>query len=195
MKSIRLITSNLGKIEEISKHLKSFGITVIGKEMEVPEVGDKQEDIAKGKAKYAAKSVNKPVIVEDTGLYFDAYKDFPGIHSKFVFQKIGYDGIFRLLRDKSRKATFKTVIAYCESGKEPIIFVGINEGKMSDKLRGVSHPRLPYDSIFIPDGDDRTFAEMTKEEKAKYSARAKAAGAFAKWFKKKLTTYSLELHC
>jgi len=184
MKSVFLVTSNLGKVEEISKHLEKFGIKVIGKEMEIPEIGEEQEEIAKGKAQYAVERLKVPVIVEDTGVYFDAYKNFPGIRSKFVFKAIGYEGILKLLDNKSKKAYFKTVMAYCESDKEHKVFVGINPGRMAETVRGVSHPRLPYDSIFIPDGDDRTFAEMAKEEKANYSARAKAAEEFAKWFSK-----------
>ncbi len=184
MKSVFLVTSNLGKVEEISKHLEKFGIKVIGKEMEIPEIGDEQETIAKGKARYAVEMLKMPVIVEDTGLYLDAYKNFPGIRSKFVFQAIGYEGILKLLENKSRKAFFKTVMVYCEPNQEPKIFVGTNNGRMAETVRGISHLRLPYDSIFIPDGDDRTFAEMAKEEKAKYSARAKAAEEFAKWFSK-----------
>ncbi|MBI4010612.1 MAG: RdgB/HAM1 family non-canonical purine NTP pyrophosphatase [Candidatus Aenigmarchaeota archaeon] len=182
MKSILLVTSNLGKVEEISKHLGKFGIKVAGKKMEMPEIGEDQETIAKGKAEFAVQKLILPVIVEDTGLYFDAYKDFPGIRSKFVFQAIGYEGILKLLENKSRKAYFKTVMVYCDPNEEPKIFVGINPGRIAEAVRGVSHPRLPYDSVFVPDGDDRTFAEMTKEEKAKYSARAKAAEEFARWF-------------
>ena len=185
MKSICLVTSNLGKIEEISNYLEKFGIKVVSEEVEIPEIGDEQESIAKGKAKYAVERLKMPVIVEDTGIYFEAYKNFPGIRTKFVFQNIGYEGILKLLENKSRKVYFKTVIAHCELGKEPEIFVGVNHGKLAEDVRGTSHPKLPYDSIFIPDGEERTFAEMTKEEKAKYSARAKAAEEFAKWFNKK----------
>lgn len=185
MKSVFLVTSNLGKVEELSKHLEKFGVKVIGKEMEITEIGEEQEEIAKGKARYAVERLKVPVIVEDTGLYFDAYKNFPGIMSKFVFQAIGYEGILKILENKSRKAYFKTVMAYCEPNQEPKIFVGINPGRMAETVRGVSHPRLPYDSVFIPDGDNRTFAEMMKEEKAKYSARAKAAEEFAEWFSEK----------
>ena len=182
MKNVFLVTSNLGKVEEISKHLEKFGIKIIGKEMDIPEIGDEQETIAKGKAEFAVERLKVPVIVEDTGLYFDAYKDFPGIRSKLAFQAIGYEGILKLLDNKSKKAYFKTVMVYCEPDKEPTIFIGINLGRIAETVRGISHPRLPYDSIFIPDGDDKTFAEMAKEEKAKYSARVKAAEEFAKWF-------------
>lgn len=182
---ICFVSSNAGKIEEVSKHLKNFGIEVEGKVLDVPEISsDNQEEVAKEKAKYAAKAVGKPVIAEDTGVYFEAYKNFPGTHPKFVFESIGYGGIFKLLEGKSRKAFFKTVVSYCEPGKEPLVFVGICRGTITEKVIGVSHPRLPYDSIFIPDGDNRVFAEMTKEEKAEYSHRAKAIEEFAKWFLK-----------
>ncbi len=184
MKSIYLATSNLGKVEEISKHLKKFGIEVIGMQMDIPEIQDTQDRVAEEKAKFATKAIKAPVIVEDTGVYFEAYKDFPGIHSRFIFQAIGYEGILKLLESKSRKAYFKTVMAYCEPDKEPKIFIGINNGRIAETVIGTSHPRLPYDSVFIPDGEKRVFAEMTKEEKAKYSARAKAAEAFAEWFAK-----------
>ena len=182
MKSVFLITSNLGKVEEISGHLEKFGIKAVGKEMEVPEIQDGHEKVAEEKARYAVGVVKSPLIVEDTALFFEAFDNFPGIHAKFIFTAIGYDGIFRLLEGKPRKAYFKTVIAYCEPGKEPKTFIGMNSGRIAESIRGVSHPRLPYDSVFIPDGEDRVFAEMTKEEKAKYSARAKAAEAFAQWF-------------
>ena len=182
MKSVFLVTSNLGKVEEISKHLEKFGIKVIGKGMEIPEIQDGQERVAIEKAKYAVDIIKSPLIVEDTALFFEAFDDFPGIHTKFIFKAIGYEGILKLLENKPRKSYFKTVIAYCEPSKEPKTFIGIDNGRISETVRGISHPRLPYDSIFIPDGDDRTFAEMTKEEKSKYSARAKAAEEFAQWF-------------
>jgi len=185
MRKIIFVSSNPGKIEEVSKHLKNFGIEVVGKVLELPEVSsDDQEKVAKEKSKHAARVVGKPVITEDTGLYFDAYKNFPGTHPKFIFESIGYEGIFKLLQGKVRKASFKTMVSYCEPGKEPKVFAGICKGTITSEAKGESHPRLPYDSIFIPDGDTRVFAEMTKEEKAKYSHRAKAIEKFAKWFNK-----------
>jgi len=185
MRKIIFVSSNSGKIEEISKHLKNFSIEVEGKILEMPEISsDNQEEVAKEKAKYAARIAGKTVITEDTGVYFEAYKNFPGTHPKFIFETIGYEGIMKLLERKNRKAFFKTVVSYCESGKEPKVFIGICKGTITEKVIGESHPRLPYDSIFIPDGDSRVFAEMTKEEKAKYSHRAKAMEEFAKWFNK-----------
>lgn len=185
MKKIYFLSSNKGKIEEVKLHLKRFGIKVIGRKMEIKEDKfEKQERIAKEKARKAAKLIKKPVIVEDTGLYLNAYKNFPGINARFVFRCIGLKGILKLLEGKTRKAYFKTVVAYCRPNDKPIIFTGICKGRISTKIRKPVIPKLPYDSIFIAEREKRTFSEMTKEEKAKYSHRAKALEKFAKWFNK-----------
>ena len=185
MKTVYLLTSNLGKIEEIKTHMKKFGIDVIGKEVEIPEIkSDSMEDIAIEKVKFAAKKIKKPVIAEDTGLYFEAYKNFPGTNSRWVFETLGYGGILKLLEDKTRKAYFKTVVGFCEPGKDPEIFVGICKGEIERTPTGNPHPRLPYDAIFIPEGATKNFAQMTIEERNKYKHRAKAVEKFVTWFSK-----------
>lgn len=183
MKKIYFLSSNKGKIEEVKLHLKKFGIKVIGRKIDIEENKfEKQEQIAKEKARNAAKLIKKPVIVEDTGLYLKSYKNFPGINAKFVFKCIGLKGILKLLEGRTRKAYFKTVVAYCKPNGRPLIFTGICKGRISTKIRKPIIPKLPYDSIFITEGEKRTFSQMTKEEKAKYSHRAKALEKFAKWF-------------
>ena len=185
MKKIVLITTNRGKVAEIQEHLKKFYIEVIGKDIEIPEIrSDDQGEVAKEKVKFAVKAVGEPVIAEDTGIYFEAYKNFPGTNSKWLINKVGYEGVFKLLEGKSRKAYFKTVIAYCEPEGKVLTFVGICKGEIINEVKGKPHPKLPYDSIFIPEGKDRTFAEMTIEERNKLKHRAKAAEEFAKWFTK-----------
>ena len=186
MKKIYFLSSNKEKIKEVKLHLKKFGINVIGKRVEITENEfETQEQIAKEKAAQAAKLVKKPVIVEDTGLYLLAYKNFPGIHAKFVFKGIGLKGILKLLEGKDRRAYFKTVVSYCKPEKKPMIFTGICKGRISENIRNPVTPKVPYDSIFIANGEKRTFSQMTKEEKSKYSHRAKAVERFAKWFNKK----------
>jgi len=186
MKKIYFLSSNKEKIKEVKLHLKKFGIDVIGKRVEITENEFKtQEQIAKEKAVQASKLVKKSVIVEDTGLYLLAYKHFPGIHAKFVFNGIGLKGILKLLKGKDRKAYFKTIVSYCKPGENPIIFTGVCKGKISENIREPVTPKVPYDSIFIANGEKRTFSQMTKEEKARYSHRAKAVERFARWFNKK----------
>jgi len=185
MKKIYFVSSNRGKIEEVEHHLKKFRIRVIGKVIELQEIdSESQEKVAREKAKYAAKRIGKTVITEDTGVYFKAYKNFPGAHPKFVFRSLGYGGILKLLENKNRKAYFKTTVAYCKPKCKPKTFIGVCKGRITKKVIGKSHPRLPYDSIFIPEGEKRTFSKMSKEEKGRYSHRAKALNKFARWFKK-----------
>ena len=62
----------------------------------------------------AFEKIRKPLIVEDTGFFLDAYKGFPGQHSKWIFQKIGFNGLFKLLEKKTRKAHFYTVICFID---------------------------------------------------------------------------------
>jgi len=183
MKTIYLLTTNPGKVEETRLHLKKFGIDVVAKSIEIPEIkSDEQEEIAIEKVKFAAKKIKKPAIAEDTGIYFEAYKNFPGTNSRWIFTALGYEGILKLLEGKTRKAFFKTTVGFCEPEKKSKTFVGICKGEITNKPRGTPHHRLPYDAVFTPEGDIRTFAEMTKDEKAKYSHRAKALEKFAKWF-------------
>lgn len=185
MKRIYFLSSNREKIKEVKLHLKKFGIKAIGMKKEIDEDRfERQEDIAKEKARKAAKLVKKPVIVEDTGLYLKAYRNFPGINAKFVFNCIGLKGILKLLEGKDRKAYFKTIVAYCKPRGRPLTFTGICKGRISKKIMKPITPKVPYDSIFITKGEKRTFSQMTKEEKARYSHRAKAVEKFAKWFNK-----------
>ncbi len=185
MEKIYFVSSNPGKINEVMSHLKKFGIEVIGKEMELQELNSEDQiKISSEKAKAAAKIIGKPLIVEDTAVYFEAYRNFPGTHPKFIYKTIGFEGIFKLLEGKTRIALIKTVVSYCEPGKEPRIFSGTCKGRITEKVIEPAEEKLPFDAIFIPDGDNRTFSQMSKEEKAMYSHRAKALNEFAKWFTK-----------
>src|SRR3972149_3606057 len=169
MKEICFVSSNESKINEVTKHLEKFDIKVTGKYFEVPEIDYyNQETISRAKATAACKEFNEPLIVEDTGIYFSAYKNFPGVRTRFVIRGIGYEGIFRLLAGKDRRAEFVTIVSYCSPDSSPISFTGKCRGTITEEVRGKTEEKLPYDAIFIPDGAKRTFVEMTKEEKAKY---------------------------
>ena len=186
MKKIYFLSSNKEKIKEVKLHLKKFGIDVIGKWVRISENEfETQEQIAKEKSVQAAKMIKKPAIVEDTGLYLQAFPNFPGVHAKFVVNGIGLGGVLKLLEGKSRKAYFKTVVSYCEPGRKPKIFTGICRGRIAESIRKPVVAKVPYDSIFIANGEKRTFSQMTKEEKSMYSHRAKSVEKFAKWFNRK----------
>lgn len=170
------VTSNKHKVEEIGFELEKYGI-----ELEQSNIGyeeNKDEsmvEVAKRASKQLAEKLRKPVIMEDTGLFFSAYNNFPGAMPKFVFNGIGFEGIFRLLEGKDRSAHFKTVIGYCEPNNEPIIFEGEMFGAIIDQVREPEKEGMPYARIFVPDGKKLTCIEMEKEEKSSVSQRSKAA--------------------
>jgi len=140
-------------------------------------------EIARESAKNLAEKLNKPVITEDTGLYFKAYNNFPGALPKFVYQGIGFEGIFKLLDGKDRSAYFKTVIGYCEPDKEPVLFEAEMDGKIADKIFMQATNAMPYDHIFIPDGHKKTIVEMGMEEKNSFSQRGQAARKLGEYLK------------
>ncbi|EHP87588.1 XTP/dITP diphosphatase [Methanotorris formicicus] len=181
MKTIYFATGNPNKVKEaniILKNLEDIKIEQI--KMPYPELQGTLEEVAEFGAKYVYEKIKKPVIVEDSGFFVEALNNFPGTYSKYVQETIGNEGILKLLEDKeNRNAYFKTVIGYCdENGVK--LFKGIVKGRVSDEIRSKGYG-FAYDSIFIPEGEDRTFAEMTTEEKSEISHRKRAFEEFKKF--------------
>lgn len=186
MKEITFITTNKHKVKEISVILKEFNIKV--KQINLDYEEDKEdslEAVSKKAAKFLANKLKKPIIVEDTGLFFKAYNNFPGALPKFVFQGIGYAGIFRLLKNKNRQACFKTVVGYCQPRKKPVVFSGEMHGRITSKIIKPQIDAMLYDHIFIPKGYKKAIVEMSIEEKNSFSQRGKATRKLGKFLNKK----------
>ncbi len=187
MKTIHFASSNPEKIAEARQILGRVRIKVIPAEMELNEIrSEDQERIAIEKAKSAFLAIKKPVIAEDTGVYFNAYVNFPGVFPAFIFKAMGYGGLLRLLRGKDRGAHFKTVVAY-HDGKNIKTFVGICRGTITKAPDSPAfrNQKLPYEAFFIPEGKAKRISRMDKAEKAEFSHRAKALRKFAAWFLRK----------
>lgn len=168
-------TGNRKKFEEVKRVFDKHNLELDWLNVPKPEPAD-EWDIAKV-AVFAAKEIankhNVAVIVEDTGFFFEAYSHFPGPHSKFVFQGIGYEGIFKLLKEKDRTAHFLTVAALCEPGKEPVTFEGVMKGAITEEVHGEETADMPYDRIFMPEGSKKPWI-LDLESKAKDSHRVRA---------------------
>jgi len=177
-------TGNKGKLSEARRILAPVKVKAIAMELFEPRE-EGQLAVAKSKARQALAKTGKPVFVEDTCFFLDAYPGFPGEHSKLVAKKIGMRGILRLLECRRRAARFVTILAFAAPRKRLKTFKGECRGRVVERQRGKAGEGLAYDSIFAPDGSKRTFAQMTKAEKARCSHRAKAMRNFAKWLMKK----------
>lgn len=175
------ITGNKNKVKETQKLLKNTPISINQADLKLPEIQSKDvEKVAKQKVKEAFRILKKPLIAEDTGLYVKAFNQYPGAYIKHFLEAIGNEGILKCLENKAREAKAVCVIAYCDS-KRLKVFKGEVEGEISKEVKGKFG--FGFDSIFIPKGYSKTFAELDLKEKNKISHRGKAIKKFLEWVK------------
>ena len=187
-KVIFFATGNIHKFSEARSILSGYGIIVGMLRVKALEIQDDSlSEIAKASVIDAFKRCHLPVIVEDAGLFIDALNGFPGPYAAYAYKTIGNKGLLKLMENvNDRKATFQSVIAYCDSySGAPVCFEGEAAGKITtEERRGNGKSGFGFDPIFQPSGSAKTFAEMTIEEKNGFSHRAKAVRKFAEWYKK-----------
>ena len=206
MRKIVLITGSDPKAKEIEKIL---GFKIEREKLDLPELqGVEIKEIVEAKVKVAFDELNKPmenkeenakkekndskekkeiraVVVEDTGMFIEAWNEFPGALIKWMIDTVQIEGICKMLDVyPHRRARVKTMVGYKYgfSDSEMLVFEGETHGTIAKTPRGSRG--FGYDKIFIPDGADKTFGEMTPEEKDKYSMRRKAFDKFAQYIKK-----------
>ena len=157
-----LISSNKKKIDELRLLLKPE-IEVEVMNFEYPELKlDDSCEISKAAAKMLAERLKKSVLVEDSGFFIDALKDFPGTSTKYIHYRIGNEGFVKLMKGiNNRKCYYKSAIAICRPGKQPECFLGVEEGKVATKVRGKKGWGM--DPIFIPKGKKKTYGETGHE--------------------------------
>ena len=181
---MRLIfaTGNRHKFRQMSGILAEFGIQLRRLGIELDETrGGSARQIALQKARQAFAAAKKPLIAEDTGVYFEAYRDFPGTMPKRVFEAIGFEGIFRLLKGKRRGARFECAICYMEAPGKCRFFEGKWNGSIAKKVAKPKAHEMPYTKIFIPKGSKKTLAEIPEWERNLSSHRAIAGRKLGKW--------------
>jgi len=186
MKKIYFVTSNKGKLVEAQKKFLEIDIDVVQKNIGYHEIqADSLEEVAFFGVEHVLKNFKSPFILEDAGLFIDAFKGFPGVYSAYVFHTIGCEGILKLMKDtkvEDRTAVFRSVFAYGKTGCKSQLFFGECKGVISTIKRGSNG--FGYDPIFIPQNSDKTFAEMNISEKNSYSHRGKSLEKLIDFFKK-----------
>ena len=174
-------TQNRNKMEEIQvmlpESIKLLCLKDINHTEDIPETAETIDGNAILKAEFVKNQLGYDCFADDTGLMVEALDGAPGVYSARYAgeEKNDEANVQKLLKEmegqKNRKARFKTVIALNMNGHE-ILFTGICTGSITTEKRG-SHG-FGYDPVFQPDGFDKTFAEMTLEEKSQLSHRSKA---------------------
>lgn len=180
-------SNNLHKIEELKtfagNESDNYRIEIVslkeaGIDIEIPEPHDTLEENASEKSWIIYKLTGNDCFSEDTGLEIEALNGEPGVKSaRYAGDarsfKDNIDKVLNKLVNKTnRSARFRAVISLIIDGKETQ-FEGICSGKIIDSPQGTEG--FGYDSIFIPDGSKRSFAEMSIEEKNQFNHRTKAA--------------------
>ncbi|MFO8133821.1 MAG: XTP/dITP diphosphatase [Thermoplasmatota archaeon] len=167
--NIRFVTGNSGKHREVSAMLPC---TVEQRNVGYPEIqADALQEVARYGLDWLRTRVDRPYMLEDAGLFIDGLEGFPGVYSAYAYRTIGNAGILRLLDGAGcRDAVFRSVIGLDDG--EQHFFTGECPGSIATDIRG--EHGFGYDPIFIPEGSDRTFAEMKPAEKNRYSHRGSA---------------------
>ncbi len=195
MKRIVFATNNAHKLSEIRDILgEDFSVVSleeIGCHEDIPETSDTLEGNALQKARYVNSRYGVDCFADDTGLEVEALDGGPGIYTaRFgVMNGFGDDHdaeantrcLLAKLKDAdNRKAQFRTAIALILDGKE-YLFEGIAKGIITTEKRG--EKGFGYDPVFMPEGYDKTFAELGVEAKNQISHRAKAVNKLASFLK------------
>jgi len=186
-------TNNYNKVKEVQNmigkdfqilNLKDLGLGNI----DIPEEQDTLKGNALQKANFIYKRFSIPCFADDTGLEINALDGKPGVYSaryaqndvKNSSQPVTDANVNKVLRNlenkKDRTARFKTVIAYIENNNK-YFFDGVVSGTITIARKGKDG--FGYDPVFQPDGHDKTYAQMTLEEKNLMSHRAIAFRKFA----------------
>ena len=168
MEKITYVTGNWAKLESAKHALEPLGFEVDNIKMETPEIqADDVTEVAKYSAKWAAELLQKPVLKNDSGLFVNALKGFPGVYTHYAEDTIDVDGLLKLMDEvEDKSAYFKESIAYCEPGKDPIVFESITKGRIDTKKSGTFG--WSWDYVFIPEGEDKTLACFEDEKRWKF---------------------------
>lgn len=177
MEGLTFITGNQAKADYLAKWL---GHDVPHQKIELDEIQSLDPRVVvEHKVRQAYQKVGKPVLVEDVSLSFNAFGGrLPGTLIKWFLEELGNEGILKLLAGFEDRAATASIIYGLYDGEQLHFFEGRQTGRITTELPTESrdgwHGGKSWNSTFIPDGADKTYAEMTDDELLPFSHRAKA---------------------
>ncbi len=181
MKSLVLATGNKGKQKELEDILE-IPIEIADAGMDEVQSMD-LEYVARRKAEEAFKIIRKPLIVDDVGVFIEAWNELPGPFVKYFYEIMGLKKILKMMEnEKNRSVTVKCAVGY-HDGNKVHVFTGEVKGVVAEKEKGTEG--WGFDPIIIPKGYKETFAEMGFKKKNKISHRGKAFKKLKKYLDSK----------
>ncbi len=183
-------TNNAHKLAEVSALLGENYTLVTPRECgiteDIPETQPTLEGNALQKARYLRSKTGLDCFADDTGLEVEALGGAPGVHSaRYATDGHDFEANNRLLLHnlegvENRRARFRTVIALLEGDRE-MLFEGIVEGVIAREHAGCEG--FGYDPIFVPEGSEHSFAQMSAEAKNEISHRGRAVRKLVEYLK------------
>lgn len=173
-------TNNKNKLQEVQAMLKNIKLKTLAEincTEDIPESSPTITGNAIQKINYLTQYYSADGFADDTGLEIEALNGAPGVYSaRYAGEEKSAEANMNLVLEKlkgqpNKKARFVTVIAL-NINREQYLFEGVCTGKIVSEKKG--EKGFGYDPIFVPDGFDKTFAQMTMKEKASVSHRGKA---------------------
>ena len=186
-KELVIASHNKGKIAEFEKMLTPYGVKIYSaNDLNLPDVEETGTTFAENailKAEALAKFSNKPCLADDSGLCVDALSGRPGVYSARYAPNRDFDKAISMLIAELREsksndwsAHFACVLALKIPGKKIDLFEGRVDGKIIANKKGENG--FGFDPVFVPEGFNRTFAEMSADEKKQISHRGRAVEKF-----------------
>ncbi len=182
---LSMVTANPGKVREFRASLRGLPVDLHQVRRPYHEIqAETLEEVASFGVQEVAGEIKGDFFVEDSGLFVESMRGFPGVYSAFAMRTIGVEGVLRLLRGADdRRATFASVIGVSFAG-ETHLFRGECPGTITRTAQG--HSGFGFDPIFLARGAKVTFAEMAVEEKLRFSHRGKASAKFRQFLGRRL---------
>lgn len=188
MKELIFVTGNKAKFEWAQRRLAKFGVNLVQKTLNILEPREFEVDkVVEKKAELGMKSIEKPFIIDDTGFQIKALNNFPNSYIKLAMGTLGAEDLCKLMKDREDKTTnFRSALAYVDENRKIHLFICDDFGIIPSEPKG-ENIRGWNDlvKIHIPQGFNKTLAEMNDAEFEKYENKIEEDDhyiKFIKWF-------------
>lgn len=167
MRAIIYATSNKYKLASANRALANTTLRLAVPDIDLPDIPEIQSDdqvaVSVDKAKKYYQLLKRPLVVMDSGLFVPALGGFPGVYTKYALETIGIKNIVRLLDIPEKRLAYTSRTVTYFDGETLKTFNSKVNGALVENPRGNNGRN--YDQYFMPDGSDKTMAEMTDHEK------------------------------
>ena len=165
-----LVTGNPGKLREARE---ICGAELVSHALDLPEIQSLDLiEVLRAKGEEAWRRLSRPVIVEETGLSLAALNGFPGPLVKWMLDAVGPEGIARIAIDRGEPGVSADCALLYRDAEREVVAEGSTRGVLV--LPGRGEGGFGWDRVFQPEGDERTYGEMTSAEKIEIGHRGRA---------------------